>query len=118
MHHIDNAASVVARSISQSDTRLRCAKTAKRIEVMFGIETLGDQRRIMLDGGPYAEEAGQREIFFAHLQSIRTSSLGSMQPSTNYFDLLLGIFVYMYFNGLAPLCRVDNSHNSGIYIYI
>jgi len=29
-----------------------CANTAERIEVLFGVETLGDPRNIVLDGSP------------------------------------------------------------------
>jgi len=35
-----------------SVTRLRCARTAKLIEVAFAVEILGDPRNIVLDGGP------------------------------------------------------------------
>jgi len=40
--------------VCQSVTRLRCAvrlKAAERIEVLLGLETLGDLRNIVLDGG-------------------------------------------------------------------
>jgi len=30
--------------------RLRCAKMAKQIEVLLGVDTLGDQKNIVLDG--------------------------------------------------------------------
>jgi len=32
--------------------QLRCAKTAEWIKVMFAVETLGDRRRVILDGDP------------------------------------------------------------------
>jgi len=38
-------------SVSQSVTRLHPAKTAERIEVSFGVETLGGPRNIVLDRG-------------------------------------------------------------------
>jgi len=39
-------------SVCQSVTRLRCAKTAERIQVLLRMETLGDPRNIILDGSP------------------------------------------------------------------
>jgi len=44
--------------------QVRCAKTAERIDVLFGVET---QRNIVLDGNLYS------------------SSLVSMRPLSNYF---------------------------------
>jgi len=41
----------VSMSVCLSVTRLHCAKTAERIEVLFGIETYGDPGHIVLDGG-------------------------------------------------------------------
>jgi len=38
-------------NVCQSVTRVDCAKTAERIDVLFAVETLGDPRHIMLDGG-------------------------------------------------------------------
>jgi len=40
-----------ARQICLSATRLRCANTAERIEVLFGVKTLGGPRNVVLDGG-------------------------------------------------------------------
>jgi len=40
----------VCLSRSGHFTRLRCANMAKRIEVLLGVETLGDPRNIVLDG--------------------------------------------------------------------
>jgi len=31
---------------------LLCAETTKQVEVLFGVEILGDPRYIVLDGGP------------------------------------------------------------------
>jgi len=39
-------------SLSRGFIELRCANTAERIEVLLGMETLGDLRNIVLDGGP------------------------------------------------------------------
>jgi len=52
---------------------LRCAKTADRIEVLFGVETHGDPRHIILDGSLDA-------------QIVRR---GLMQSLPNYVGLLL-----------------------------
>jgi len=38
-------------SVTLFVTRLNCAKTAERIDVLFGVDTLKDTRRIVLDGG-------------------------------------------------------------------
>jgi len=48
-----------------SVTQPRCAKTAERIEVLFGLETLEDPRHIVLDGGlgrPAGSENGRGPI--------------------------------------------------------
>jgi len=42
----------LASCVCLSVTRLCLAKTAVRIEVLFGVETGGDARPIVLDGGP------------------------------------------------------------------
>jgi len=40
----------VCLSVCQSVTRAGCVKTAERIDVLFGVETPGDRRNIVLDG--------------------------------------------------------------------
>jgi len=42
----------VCLSIGLSVTRLRPAKTANGIEVLFGLETFASQTNMVLDGGP------------------------------------------------------------------
>jgi len=44
----------VCRSVclSRGFTRLRCAKTAKRVEVLLWVETLGNAGNITLDDSP------------------------------------------------------------------
>jgi len=39
-------------SLSRGSTRLYCAKTAERIKIPFGLNTLRGLRNIVLDGGP------------------------------------------------------------------
>jgi len=39
-------------SVSLSVTRFRCAKAAKQIEVLSGMENFADPWHIVLDGGP------------------------------------------------------------------
>jgi len=51
--------------VSQSVARLHCTKTAERIEVLFGVETL---------------------YRMGSLDTLRRE--GSMRPLPNYFDLL------------------------------
>jgi len=50
-----------------SATRLRCAKTAKLFEVLFGMVTLGDPRHIVLDKGPDPLTARGFDAAFAKL---------------------------------------------------
>jgi len=42
---------IIPASASLSVNQAGCAKAAKRIEVLFGVETSGDPRNIVLDGG-------------------------------------------------------------------
>jgi len=51
----------VAWYVTLSVTRLRCAKTAERIEVRFGVETFRGPRNILLDGGPDPSGEGEEE---------------------------------------------------------
>jgi len=44
--------------LSRGSTRLYCAKTAQRIKILFGVNTLGGPRNIMLDGGPDPPQRG------------------------------------------------------------
>jgi len=37
--------------LSRGSTRLRCAKTAEQIKILFGVNTLGCPRNTVLDGG-------------------------------------------------------------------
>jgi len=37
--------------LSRGSTRLHCAKTAEQIKILFGVNTLGGPRNIVLDGG-------------------------------------------------------------------
>jgi len=46
------ASAVGGPVISLSVSRLRCAKMAGRIDILVGVETLGDPRHIGLDTGP------------------------------------------------------------------
>jgi len=62
--------------LSRGFTRLSCAKTAERIEVLFGVKIFGGPRNIVLDGDLDPPTARRGE---AH----------SMQPLPNHFGLLL-----------------------------
>jgi len=48
----------VALCVCQSVTRLRFAKAAERIEVLFVVETLENPRHIVLNGSSYAPSVG------------------------------------------------------------
>jgi len=43
---------LVCKSVSLSVVQLRCANTAERIEILFGVESLGYPRNIVSNGGP------------------------------------------------------------------
>jgi len=55
-------------------TVLHCSKMAERINMLFGVNTRRGPRNIVLDGGPDSPQSGAGD---------------SMQPSPNYFGLLL-----------------------------
>jgi len=59
---------------SRGSTRLLCAKTAERIKILFGLNTPGGQRNIVLEWGPDPPQRGKGY---------------SMQPLQSYFGLLL-----------------------------
>jgi len=48
--------------LSHGLTRLYCAKTAERIEILFGLNTLGGLRSIVLDGSPDPPQRGGGEL--------------------------------------------------------
>jgi len=60
--------------ICLSVARLRCAKTAEWIDVLFGVESLVDSKNIVLDGSPpHPQRRGgglMRSLshYFGHLQ--------------------------------------------------
>jgi len=60
--------------LSRGSTQLHCAKTAERIKILFRMNTLGGPWNIALDGSPDPPQRGEGY---------------SMQPSPNYFGLLL-----------------------------
>jgi len=45
---------------SVSDTREGCANTAERIDVLFGMDTIGDSKNIVLAVGPCPPRRGGR----------------------------------------------------------
>jgi len=49
----------VAWSVCLSVKRLRPAKTAKRIQVLFGVEALGSPGHNVLNGGTHGEKIGK-----------------------------------------------------------
>jgi len=65
--------------LSRGVTRLRCAETAERIEVRFGMKIFEGPRNIVLNGSLDPQRRGRGE------------SAHSMQPLPNYFGLLLNI---------------------------
>jgi len=68
-------------NICQSVTRTGCAKMAERIDVLFGVETPGDPRNTVLDGG--------------HHPSLRVRGC-SMRPLPNYFGHVLFFIAQRY----------------------
>jgi len=72
MHEMETTVTDV-RSVclSHGSTRLRCAKMAERIKILFAVNTLGGPRNIVIDG----------------VLIPRSKGGDSMQPSTNYFGL-------------------------------
>jgi len=47
-------------SVSRPVTRARCAKIAERVDVLFGVETPRDPRKIVLDRVPISRGEGKR----------------------------------------------------------
>jgi len=77
-------------------TYLHPAKKAKRIEVLFGVETLGDPRHITLNGpldlppGPNPQQRGGRRKGENYAQcEVQERCSHSMRPLPNYLDLIL-----------------------------
>jgi len=48
--------------LSRGSTRLRCAKTAELINILFGVNTLGGTRNAVLDGGLDPTQRGERGV--------------------------------------------------------
>jgi len=76
-------------------TLLRCAKTAARIEILFGVEAYGDVQHTVLDGGP-----------------------DLMRPLPNYFGHLLyvvwgenGQFLWLNMLQFNDLVQRQHHHN-------
>jgi len=61
----------VSICLSCGSTRLHCAKMAEQIKILFGVNTLGGPRNIVLDGHPDPPKAKG----------------DSMQPLPDYFGL-------------------------------
>jgi len=80
--------------VSLAVRRLRRAKTAERIEVLFGVKTLGGQRNIVLDAGPDPPRRGKED---AH----------SMQTLPNYFGPL---FIRRYTSSEVQVKVVCQGH--------
>jgi len=63
--------------VCQSVTQARCEKAAERINVLFGVETPGDLRNILLDEGPHSPRAK-----------------GSMRPVANLLWPLVSFYIH------------------------
>jgi len=48
--------------LSRGLTRLHCAKSAKRIKILFGVNTFGGPRTTVLDGGPDPPQGGAEKL--------------------------------------------------------
>jgi len=59
---IDDPVAWVSQSVSLSVTHVGCAKTAERIDVLFGLESPGDPRNILLHGGPHPPRQGEGRL--------------------------------------------------------
>jgi len=82
---------VVCQPASQSDVRLRCAKTTERIEVLFGEETLADARRIVSLMGSRSPMAKAKEGV-------------SVRRLTNYFGLMFTCEPLVLVIQVLPVC--------------
>jgi len=51
---------MIPTSVCLSWRQAGCAKTAEQISVLFGLETLGEPRNTVLDGGPRPPKARRR----------------------------------------------------------
>jgi len=86
---------LVAWCVCQFIQRLHCAKTAKGIDVQFGVETFGDPKHIMLDWGPDPfKRRGTGKVGKCCPLKVEGRCLHSMRPSPNYFGFSV-IFTFI-----------------------
>jgi len=83
--------SMMPASVSLSVTPAGCAKTAERIDVLFGLETLGNPRHIALDGGHHPTPRTDSRIIDHNSPHLMYYPGGgcSVRPLPNYFGHLL-----------------------------
>jgi len=69
MHEMQTTAIDDPGRLSCGFTRLRCANTAERIEVLLGVDTLGNLRNTVLQGVPISLTDSMRHSpnYFVHL---------------------------------------------------
>jgi len=60
--------------LSRGFTQLRFAKTAERIEILFGVKTFGGSRNIVLDGGLDPSQLGEEKRIPGSLCQITLAS--------------------------------------------
>jgi len=61
----DNSRVCQSVCLSRSSTGNHCAKTAEQMKMLFGVNTLGGPRNIVLDGGPDPPTARGRVIRYS-----------------------------------------------------
>jgi len=71
---------LVIQGVCQSVTRHSCANMAERIEVLLGVETFRDPRKVVLDGNPDSPTDWMRPSpnYFGHLRIMRLHRMRTM----------------------------------------
>jgi len=72
---------IIPQSVSLSVMQAGCAKTAERIDVLFGAETTGDPRNIVLDGGSHPPRRWEGVRCGLCQITLATCLLSSAHPS-------------------------------------
>jgi len=71
-------------------TQLSCAKTAKRIDVLFGMETLGIQETLYWMGVPLPYDEGKGKWEMLPIVQYTTVTTDSHSPDGAVFNAALG----------------------------
>jgi len=104
--------------VSPSDMWHRCAVTAERIKVLFGLETLGDSRNIVLNRSPNFPHGLDLAFTKSLWLLVHYCLLWSCLFWLLLFSCMLAIFKYLCCSSTSTSSSVGTNRHTTRHIYL